>query len=289
MRYLLARLLFVWQKDQTLAQQLAEQSLAHFREQDNIFYIPAPLGLLGLMRLELGDLEAAHPLLEESRAIDKKFGIETEDVQIAIGLARLLALKGDVASARRQYQESLTLLFEFNVYKENVAASLEGLAALEAGQGAPLQAARLWGAAEELREAIGAPMYPVSRASYEQAMALARTKLGEQPFRAACAEGQSMTPMQALAAQEEAILLTPMTARPASVPPMKLSSSPAGMTAREVEVLRLIAQGWTDAQIAEHLVISPRTVNRHTTSLYNKLGVSSRAAATRYAMEHHLQ
>jgi len=101
-RYLLARLLFVWQQDQTLAQQLAEQSLAHFREQDNIFYIPAPLGLLGLMRLELGDLEAAHPLLEASKAIDKKFGIETEDVHLAIGLARLLALKGDLASARRQ-------------------------------------------------------------------------------------------------------------------------------------------------------------------------------------------
>jgi DNA-binding NarL/FixJ family response regulator len=118
---------------------------------------------------------------------------------------------------------------------------------------------------------------------------LARTKLGEQPFRAAWAEGRSMSPGQALAAQVEAILLTPMPPRSASAPPMKLSSSPAGMTAREVEVLRLIAQGWTDAQIAEHLVISPRTVNRHTTSLYSKLGVSSRAAATRYAMEHHLQ
>jgi DNA-binding NarL/FixJ family response regulator len=55
-----------------------------------------------------------------------------------------------------------------------------------------------------------------------------------------------------------------------------------------MDILRLIVQGWTDAQIAEHLVISPRTVNRHTTSLYSKLGVSSRAAATRYALEHHL-
>jgi DNA-binding NarL/FixJ family response regulator len=53
-------------------------------------------------------------------------------------------------------------------------------------------------------------------------------------------------------------------------------------------VLRLLAQGWTDAQIAEHLVISVRTVNHHTTSLYSKLGVSSRAAATHYAIEHHL-
>jgi DNA-binding NarL/FixJ family response regulator len=63
---------------------------------------------------------------------------------------------------------------------------------------------------------------------------------------------------------------------------------PAGLTAREVEVLRLVAQGLTDAQVAEQLVISPRTVNWHLTSIYSKIQVSSRAAATRYAIEHKL-
>ena len=62
----------------------------------------------------------------------------------------------------------------------------------------------------------------------------------------------------------------------------------SGLTTREVEVLRLVAQGLTDAQVAEHLVISPRTVNWHLTSIYSKLGVSSRAAATRYAIDHKL-
>ena len=61
-----------------------------------------------------------------------------------------------------------------------------------------------------------------------------------------------------------------------------------GLTAREVEVLRLVAQGRTNEQVAEELVISPRTVNTHLTSIYGKIGVSSRSAATRYAMEHHL-
>jgi len=60
------------------------------------------------------------------------------------------------------------------------------------------------------------------------------------------------------------------------------------LTTREVEILHLIAKGWTDAQIAEHLVISPRTVNKHTITIYSKIGVSSRAAAARYAMEHKL-
>lgn len=59
----------------------------------------------------------------------------------------------------------------------------------------------------------------------------------------------------------------------------------AELSAREVEVLRLVAQGMTDAQVAEHLVISRRTVNWHLTAIYSKLGVSSRSAATRYALE----
>lgn len=60
------------------------------------------------------------------------------------------------------------------------------------------------------------------------------------------------------------------------------------LTQRELEVLRLVAQGWTDAQIAEQLVISPRTVNAHLTSIYRKIQVSSRSAATRYAIDRKL-
>jgi DNA-binding NarL/FixJ family response regulator len=55
-----------------------------------------------------------------------------------------------------------------------------------------------------------------------------------------------------------------------------------------VEVLRLVARGLTDAQVAEKLVISPRTIHTHLNSIYSKLGVTSRSAATRYAIEHHL-
>jgi DNA-binding NarL/FixJ family response regulator len=55
-----------------------------------------------------------------------------------------------------------------------------------------------------------------------------------------------------------------------------------------VEVLQLVAQGLTNEEVAERLVISPRTVDTHLTSIYSKIGVSSRSAATRYAMEHHL-
>jgi DNA-binding NarL/FixJ family response regulator len=60
---------------------------------------------------------------------------------------------------------------------------------------------------------------------------------------------------------------------------------PAGLTAREVEVLRLVAGGLTSAQIAKELFLSPRTVHTHLNSVYHKIGVNSRSAATRYALE----
>ncbi len=86
---------------------------------------------------------------------------------------------------------------------------------------------------------------------------------------------------------EQILAVQEPTTRPEQVPRVA-PIYPAGLTAREVEVLRLVAQGLTDAQVAEQLVISPRTVNFHLTSIYSKLGVSSRAAATRYVMDHHL-
>jgi predicted ATPase/DNA-binding CsgD family transcriptional regulator len=60
------------------------------------------------------------------------------------------------------------------------------------------------------------------------------------------------------------------------------------LTAREVEVLHLLAMGLSNSQIAERLVLSPHTVNGHIQSIYGKLGLNSRSAATRYAIEHHL-
>jgi DNA-binding CsgD family transcriptional regulator len=66
------------------------------------------------------------------------------------------------------------------------------------------------------------------------------------------------------------------------------SDRPDGLTAREVEVLRLVAAGLTDAGVAARLVVSPHTVHVHLRSIYGKLGLSSRSAATRYAFEHDL-
>ncbi len=99
-----------------------------------------------------------------------------------------------------------------------------------------------------------------------------------------------MTPDQALTAQGPTIGSSSSSIGERTSAPLATSTVtyPGGLTNREVEVLRLVAQGLTNEQVAEQLVISPRTVNSHLASIYGKIGVSSRSAATRYAMEHHL-
>ena len=98
-----------------------------------------------------------------------------------------------------------------------------------------------------------------------------------------------MTLEQVLAAQAAVTMPKTAPAGPSSIPsPRKACTSADGLTAREVEVLRLVAQGLTNEQVAQCLIISPRTVDTHLTAIYSKIGVTSRVAATRYAMEHHL-
>src|SRR5436305_14731178 len=126
---------------------------------------------------------------------------------------------------------------------QEVASSLEGLAGAVAAQGQLIWAARLGGAAELLRETIGASMSRVDRAMFEHAIALARVQLDEKAFTIAWAEGRMMTLEQALAAHGKEMIPTPMPTRPTSATPVRSTTSPAGLTAREVEILRLVAQG----------------------------------------------
>ena len=77
------------------------------------------------------------------------------------------------------------------------------------------------------------------------------------------------------AAKETAHLLSP-------------AANPAGLTEREVEVLRLVASGRSNTQIAAELVLSEKTVARHLSNIFAKLDVGSRTAAAAYAFEHHL-
>jgi DNA-binding CsgD family transcriptional regulator len=79
-----------------------------------------------------------------------------------------------------------------------------------------------------------------------------------------------------------------LPARTESAPPVDAAPCPEGLSGREIEVLRLVADGLTNARIAQRLFISPKTVSTHLVSIFSKLGVTSRAGATRFALEHGL-
>ncbi|MDQ6671504.1 MAG: AAA family ATPase [Chloroflexota bacterium] len=80
----------------------------------------------------------------------------------------------------------------------------------------------------------------------------------------------------------------PLLARTEALTTHLAMAPSAGLSERELEVLRLVAEALTDAQVADRLSLSPRTVGQHLRSIYNKLGVNSRAAATRFAVENGL-
>ena len=244
--------------------------------------------LTALLVLGEGELARALSLAKESLTIYREIGSPWFISLTLHILGRVQAQRGEMTAAYSSYQESLALCREQGE-QFIVPFNLEGLAGVLATQGELRGAAQLWGVAEALREAIASPLPPVDRADYTQAVATARVQLGEQAFAAAWQEGRTMTLEQVLAAPERVALSTPTSAgQPSTTTAKTLPTYPAGLTAREVEVLRLVAQGLTDAQVAEQLVISSRTVNWHLTSIYSKIQVSSRAAATRFAVEHHL-
>jgi len=111
-----------------------------------------------------------------------------------------------------------------------------------------------------------------SRLDHDSRLATVRSHLGEAAFEAAWSEGRAMT-------QGEAVEY----ALGSEVPAARSKKSASSLSEREVEVLRLVAQGLTNPEIVGKLYLSPRTVGQHLRSIYRKLGVPSRAAAAREA------
>ena len=279
----LAQVLFVSQSDQAKVPSLLEECLAVSREIGFKQGIAASFWLAGQVAFGQGDLVTARSMAEESVKLYKEMGHRHGTAESLATLGKVLAAQGDFTVARRLYEESLAISGELGE-RWVIAMGLVGLGEVVAAQHKLAWAAQLWGAADALRDAIGVPIPPVELADYERSVSSARVHLGERAFAAAWAQGQSMTPEQALAAKGQ---------KPTPIPTTTTTTAPTlaypdGLTAREVEVLRLVAKGLTDIQVAEELVLSPRTVHSHLSSIYSKLGITSRSAATRYAIEHQL-
>ena len=156
---------------------------------------------------------------------------------------------------------------------------------------------RLWGAADALRDVrtLRNPFLLFvehtndEQADYERMVRSVRAQLGERAFATAWVEGRAMTPEQALAQHgretaDELALAAPQPS-PASLP---TPVYPAGLTVREVQVLRLVAKGLTNNEVAQELRLSEKTIAHHLTHIFNKTTSENRAAAAAFAIRHGL-
>ncbi|HBE28387.1 MAG TPA: hypothetical protein DDW25_05790, partial [Ktedonobacter sp.] len=263
-----------------LAQAIAynSQCLTLARELGNKYLIAIALQNLGYFAALQGDLSQAASA-QEGLTIMRELG---EKAFIAIALhsvGYVTTLRGNLIKASALFHEGLSLSQEIKNEAE-IGWHLFGLALVAVAEGRYWRAAHMLSAVEG-RLDINADMLNVERADYQRAEQNVRTQLGEKAFEEARISGRTMAPEQLLTLEEQASVHK----REAEVNHAPAPVYPDGLTAREVEVLRLLAQGWTDLQIAEQLVISPRTVSTHLTSIYRKIQVTTRSAATRYALE----
>jgi predicted ATPase/class 3 adenylate cyclase len=193
----MAAALFVSQGDQTMVYPLLAQGLSLDREVGDKEGMAVSSLLLGAVALKQGDVATARARVEEGLLIYREMGYREGIAESLLLLGKVEVARGDLTFARTLYEESLTMTRELG-QRELMATGLEGLAQVIAVQGDPVQAARLWGMAEALRKALGAPLYPVDRAGYDSAVAAVRDQLGEETFISTWQEGRLLPADQAI-------------------------------------------------------------------------------------------
>jgi predicted ATPase/DNA-binding CsgD family transcriptional regulator len=281
-------LIIMAQGDLERARTLLSRSLALANEVDDKRNNAYSLVILGYVEIFHSDSDWARSFLDGGLALFRELGDRRGIAWALYGLGWIALGQNNAPAAQKLFAESLVGLRALG-HRWFMALVLEGWAAALAASGLPEQAARFWGAAEGLRQAIDATLPPVVQRMYEPFLTTARTALGGIAFAAAQEEGRLIR-LEVLLDEQEPVTAerTPSGSIRSSGPISASLKFPSGLTSREVEVLRLVAMGLTDIQIGERLVISPRTVSTHLTSIYNKLGVPTRSAATRFAVEQHL-
>ena len=192
--YHMALALFLSSGDCTKARDLAEESLAFFRAVGNRRLIAYVLILLAEILLVEREDDKARSMLEESLTIFKLMGERSGTAAALISLARVVASQGEHDATQTFYKQSWELLQAIGD-RELAAACLEGYGETLVAQGEARQAVQLWGIAATVRAAIVAPMPPIYRPDYIQAVAAARESLSEEAFQTAWIEG-SRTPLE---------------------------------------------------------------------------------------------
>jgi predicted ATPase/DNA-binding CsgD family transcriptional regulator/transcriptional regulator with XRE-family HTH domain len=257
-----------------------EQSLALAREIGDRVTTYWTLSQLARVLQRQGDYRRAQALSEESLALKRQQGDGYGVAWSLLALALLAWLENDLERAFTLGQESLGLFRDLGHWR-GIAQCIHLLAHVTGDRGDAKRSARLFGAAEALDEIIdgrhsAAVLICVDPPRCDASLAACRAKLTPVAFEAAWRAGQAMTTDEAAAFA--------LSATAADRALGSTSSLDSGLTDREAEVLRLVAKGKSNQEIAATLVLSRRTVERHISNLCAKVGARNRVEATAYAL-----
>jgi non-specific serine/threonine protein kinase len=225
-----------------------------------------------------GDLTRANDLYTELLATTQESGDDYGLASAQLGLGLVRVGQGDHAQALVLFGSALRGYHALGT-RMWVAACMEAIAAEIGALGKPEHAAHLLGAATSLRAETSLPTWFADRSTAEKTADAARSSLGEAAFTAARSAGAVATLDETVAIVEE-ITQSVADSEPADSGPTALS----GLSPREIDVLRLLAEGRTDREIGSILSVSRRTVHTHVASILNKFGVENRAAAAAQAV-----
>jgi DNA-binding CsgD family transcriptional regulator len=260
---------------------LFKQCLVLARELRHVDGIALALTGLGSVARRKGKHARAIAYFQEGERVWRRLGRRAVTGLVLQEQGFIALQQNDTVRAAKLFTESLVLAQELKRIR-NIMPSLLGLAAVAGEIDEYRSVVRLLGAVAALLTKSNHVLDSIDQATYDRCMASARSYLDPVAFDQAWTEGQALPLEQTIV---EAIA---MAAKTESTITNGQPSYPAGLTPREVEVLRLVAQGLTNFKVAAQLVISPRTVNTHLGSIYRKLNTSSRAVAARFALEHGL-
>jgi non-specific serine/threonine protein kinase len=251
------------------AEDFATQAFLLSRQLNEVWITGLGLEMLGEVARMRQDFERAATLYQESLSVARGLGDRWLIGAALCDLAWVTLRLGDTKGAAALFDENLRLSQE-NGDRRRIAKCLDGFAGVAAERGQWQRAALLLGAAGALRDLTGAIVDPMDRPDQMRIMAAARQALGESEFERVISEGARMNVQEAIAF--------------ASAPSAgdALGTADAGqridpLTRREREVAALIAQGLTNRQIADRLVISERTADNHVANILDKLGFPTRA------------
>jgi predicted ATPase/DNA-binding CsgD family transcriptional regulator len=236
--------------------------------------------MLASIMHHLGDDAQATALVEEAHATcvaSRIVWVTTLTVHIT---AYLAAEQGDLARADALYRENLMLAWVMGE-RRFLASALAGVAWMLAAQSDLERGCRLCGVVDALLDTTGVNLTRTGRLGYERSLALSREGMDAAAWEATRATGRMMS-LEAVVAEvnSESIEGTGIARDHQAGPP----GAPFGLTPREHEVLRLVAQGCTNQEIADALFIGHRTATTHVANILGKLNVASRTEAATWAV-----